>query len=70
MLDLPSGLGSDTGALLGPTVRAGLTTTFAGYKRSLLLYPGAAYAGRVVVIDLGIPPDEYIGDPRSRDQLM
>ena len=39
-LDLPSGLGSDTGALLGPTVRAGLTTTFAGYKRSLLLHPG------------------------------
>src|SRR4029077_9085858 len=53
-----SGLGSDTGALLGPTVRADLTTTFAGYKRSLLLYPAAARAGRVVVIDLGIPPDE------------
>ena len=57
-LDLPSGLGSDTGALLGPTVQAGLTTTFAGYKRSLLLHPAAACAGRVVVIDLGIPPDE------------
>jgi NAD(P)H-hydrate epimerase len=57
-LDLPSGLGSDTGALLGPTVQASLTTTFAGYKRSLLLHPGAACAGRVVVIDLGIPPDE------------
>src|SRR4029453_14038718 len=57
-LDLPSGLGSDTGALLGPTVRAVLTTTFAGDKRSLLLYPAAACAGRVVVIDLGIPPDE------------
>src|SRR6185503_8768817 len=27
-------------------------------KRSLLLYPAAACAGRVVVIDLGIPPDE------------
>ena len=57
-LDLPSGLGSDDGALLGPTVRAGLTATFAGSKRSLVLYPGATCAGRVVVIDIGIPRDE------------
>ena len=57
-LDLPSGLGSDTGVLLGATVRASLTTTFAGYKRSLLLHPGAACAGRVVAIDIGIAPDE------------
>src|SRR5580765_2109722 len=57
-LDLPSGLGSDTGVLLGETVRASLTTTFAGYKRSLLLHPGAACAGRVVAIDIGIAPDE------------
>jgi NAD(P)H-hydrate epimerase len=57
-LDLPSGLGSDGGTLLGPTVRASLTATFAGYKRSLLLYPGAAEAGRVSVVDIGIPPTE------------
>src|SRR6266536_5152208 len=57
-LDLPSGLASDHGALLGPTVKAALTPTFAGYKRSLLLYPGASYAGRVSVIDLGIPAGE------------
>jgi len=54
-LDLPSGLGADTGALLGPTVRAALTATFAGYKRSLLDHPGAARAGRVHVIDIGVP---------------
>jgi NAD(P)H-hydrate epimerase len=57
-LDLPSGLGADHGALLGPTVQATLTCTFAGYKRSLLLHPGAAQAGRVRVIDIGIPPAE------------
>ena len=54
-LDLPSGLGSDQGALLGPTVKATLTATFAGYKRSLLLHPGAS---RVAIIDIGIPPAE------------
>ncbi|MGH7360838.1 MAG: NAD(P)H-hydrate epimerase, partial [Candidatus Methylomirabilales bacterium] len=57
-LDLPSGLSSDTGALLGPTVAATLTTTFAGWKRGLLLYPGAAHAGRVRVVPIGIPPAE------------
>jgi ADP-dependent NAD(P)H-hydrate dehydratase / NAD(P)H-hydrate epimerase len=57
-LDLPSGLGSDGGTVLGSTVRATLTATFAGYKRSLLLYPGAEYAGRVVVVPIGIPEAE------------
>src|SRR5262245_27411040 len=57
-LDLPSGLSSDRGALLGPTVNARLTTTFAGYKRSLLLHPGAIHAGRTIVVDIGIPPAE------------
>jgi NAD(P)H-hydrate epimerase len=57
-LDLPSGLGSDDGALLGPTVRAALTATFAGYKRSLLVHPGAAQAGRLAVVDIGVPAGE------------
>lgn len=57
-LDLPSGLDSDGGAILGPTVKALLTPTFAGYKRSLLLQPGAAQAGRVIVVDIGIPSAE------------
>ncbi len=57
-LDLPSGLGSDSGGLLGPTVKAMWTATFAGYKRSLLVHPGAAQAGRVSVIDIGVPPLE------------
>ncbi len=57
-LDLPSGLSSDGGALLGPTVSATLTTTFGGWKRGLLLHPGAGLAGEVRVVDIGIPPAE------------
>ena len=53
-LDLPSGLSSDHGRLLGPVVSAVLTTTFAGWKRGLLLYPGATKAGQVTVVDIGI----------------
>lgn len=57
-LDLPSGLGSDLGTLLGSTIKAARTLTFAGLKRSLLLYPGAAHAGQVEVVDIGIPRAE------------
>lgn len=54
-VDLPSGLSSDLGELLGPTIKADLTVTFAALKRGLLLYPGALQAGTVEVGDLGIP---------------
>lgn len=54
-VDLPSGLDADTGALDPATVPADLTVTFAQPKRGLLLYPGAAACGRLVVADIGIP---------------
>jgi hydroxyethylthiazole kinase-like uncharacterized protein yjeF len=57
-LDLPSGLASDGGLLLGPAVRADSTLTFAGLKRALLLYPAAECAGRVVVVPIGIAEAE------------
>lgn len=57
-LDLPSGLSSDQGSLLGPVVHATLTVTFALPKRGLLLYPGAQEAGEVVRVEIGIPESE------------
>lgn len=57
-LDLPSGLGGDGGALIGPSVRATVTATFAGLKRSLLVYPAAGLAGRVTVVPIGVPQAE------------
>ena len=64
-LDLPSGLSADRGTLLGPTVRAALTTTFAGYKRSLLLHPAADRTGEVVVVPIGIPAAEVARGART-----
>jgi len=70
-LDLPSGLGSDGGALLGPSVRATVTATFAGLKRSLLVYPAAGLAGRVTVVPIGVPqagqrePGQATDSPRG-----
>jgi NAD(P)H-hydrate epimerase len=54
-VDVPSGLGADAPAPAGPCVRATLTCTMALPKPSLLLYPGAAFAGEVRVVDIGTP---------------
>lgn len=54
-VDIPSGIHGTTGRVLGDAVRAHLTVTFAFAKLGLILYPGAEYAGRLVVADIGIP---------------
>lgn len=54
-VDIPSGLGADHAEAPGPAVRAALTVTFALPKRSLVLFPAAAHAGAVRVVDIGIP---------------
>lgn len=51
--DVPSGVGADDGAVASVAVRADVTVTFGARKRGLVLHPGAAHAGRVVVGDLG-----------------
>jgi ADP-dependent NAD(P)H-hydrate dehydratase / NAD(P)H-hydrate epimerase len=51
--DVPSGVSSDDGSAPDGAVCADLTVTFGGLKRGLLLHPGAAHAGRVVVGELG-----------------
>lgn len=53
--DIPSGVDADTGEAAGPAVQATRTVTFALPKMGLLLYPGAALAGRVTVAPIGIP---------------
>jgi NAD(P)H-hydrate epimerase len=54
-VDLPSGLDADTGRTLGVAVHARATVTFAHHKLGLLTPGGAALAGRVHVVDIGVP---------------
>jgi NAD(P)H-hydrate epimerase len=61
-VDIPSGIGPDDGAVPDPTVLpADLTVTFGAVKAGLLLEPGSRYAGRVVLVDLGLGP--HLGEP-------
>jgi hydroxyethylthiazole kinase-like uncharacterized protein yjeF len=54
-VDIPSGINSDTGAVMGHAIEADATVTFGNLKSGLLQYPGAAHAGDVHLIDIGLP---------------
>jgi hydroxyethylthiazole kinase-like uncharacterized protein yjeF len=54
-VDVPSGLNSETGAVMGYAVKAAATATFVGLKQGLFLGEGPEYAGEVCYSDLEIP---------------
>ena len=54
-VDLPSGVDSDTGRILGAAVVADRTVTFGFPKPGVVGFPGAALAGEVTIADIGIP---------------
>ncbi|MFV2082749.1 MAG: NAD(P)H-hydrate epimerase, partial [bacterium] len=54
-VDIPSGLNCLTGFPMGTAVMADVTVSLAYPKLGLVLFPGADYAGEVVVGDIGIP---------------
>lgn len=54
-LDVPTGLHSDTGAVLGTAVVADRTITMAALKAGLLIGDGPHVAGALDVLEIGIP---------------
>ena len=54
-VDIPSGINSDTGQIMGAAVKADLTITFGIPKVGLYLFPGMEHSGKVEVIDIGFP---------------
>ncbi len=58
-LDIPSGLHSDSGEVLGVAVRASLTVTFIGRKLGLFLGQAPDYVGHIAYDDLGVPPEIF-----------
>jgi len=54
-VDIASGIDADTGRVLGVAVRADVTATFGFAKIGHFTHPGAAFTGKLQVIDIGIP---------------
>lgn len=68
-LDIPSGLNSDEGTIPGPSISATLTVSFALPKRGIILFPSASRAGRVAVVDIGLPR-QLLCDPSLEVSLL
>lgn len=58
-LDIPSGLCSDTGKVLGEAIRADVTVTFIGRKVGQVRDKGPGLCGQLVFDNLGVPSTVY-----------
>lgn len=54
-IDVPSGLESDSGRVDEATLTADITVSLGHLKAGLIVAPGAEYAGRVVLGEIGLP---------------
>ncbi|RJR16109.1 MAG: NAD(P)H-hydrate dehydratase [Nitrospiraceae bacterium] len=54
-VDIPSGISSDTGQIMGCAIKARYTVTFGLAKRGHFLYPGAEHTGQLFIEDIGFP---------------
>ncbi len=53
--DVPSGVNASSGEVEGPAIRATVTASFHAAKVGLYVDPGKEHAGRVEVVEIGIP---------------
>lgn len=58
-VDVPSGINTDNGKVMGIAAFADATVTFGYNKKGLITKTGKEYAGRVIVKDIGIPEEAY-----------
>lgn len=52
-VDIPSGVSTDSGQIMGAAVRADVTVTFGYVKLGMIFYPGTVFAGRIICEDIG-----------------
>ncbi|MEW9095559.1 MAG: NAD(P)H-hydrate dehydratase [Clostridiaceae bacterium] len=67
-IDIPSGLDSNNGKVLGNCIRANKTVTFQLYKRGFLNYEIHNLLGDLIVEDIGIP--EFIEDKFHQKEFI
>ena len=60
-IDIASGISADDGHVCGAAVRADATVTFNQTKIGHIMYPGCEYAGELIVRDVGITEESFLG---------
>ena len=60
-VDIPSGLSGESSEVIGPTISADLTVTFAYPKLPHILPPACEFVGDLVVADISMPPEAIRG---------
>lgn len=53
-VDIPSGISSDNGSVMGDAVRADVTVTFGEKKLGQVLFPGRELCGHLLVKDVAL----------------
>ncbi len=59
-VDMPSGINADNGQIMEVAIKAKLTYTFGYYKAGLFCHPGYEYAGKIILIDIGLPDPQNL----------
>lgn len=66
-LDIPTGVDATTGEADDDAIKAHVTVTLGSPKRGCLVPPGSRYAGRIVVVDLGLGEPDELGPRMTTD---
>ncbi len=67
--DIPSGINSDNGKILGSCIHANYTATYGCAKPGHVLQHGPEFTGKIEVIDIGIPP-QVMENARITTELL
>lgn len=66
-IDVPSGVVTDTGEVLGEAVKADWTIAISTLKPLHVLYPAREYCGDIRILDIGLLPESYaVVDPHFK----
>lgn len=64
-VDIPSGISTDYGKVMGTAFLADITVTFGFAKIGQMLYPGVDYCGKIVIADIGINEKSFLNNTPS-----
>lgn len=56
-IDMPSGINTDDGTVMGCAVKADITVTYAYRKLGQMFYPGSTFTGELICVPIGIPAE-------------